>query len=93
MSKTWPTQEELDEQWEEEQESYREWLQEHYCIPGNKKIAEMIGKYDLTYSQARRLVMFEEKLTMSEIADLEGISKAAVQASIDLARKKIAAQG
>ena len=64
-----------------------------YTVTGNKDIQLLIERYELTYPQARRLTMYEDGMSMSDIAEIEGISKGATQYSIQLARNKIIESG
>jgi len=54
----------------------------------NKDVSDLI-EIGCTYAQARRYAMFTDGLSMSEIADVERITKASVQSSIDQARMRL----
>ena len=56
---------------------------------GNQQIQYLIQTYDLTYSQARRLLMWEDGMSYAQIAKLEGTTKGAIQASVGLAMNKV----
>jgi len=60
-----------------------------YTVTGNRNVAELIERYELTYPQARRYAMHQDGLMYKEIAVIEGISIPAVQNSIELARNKM----
>jgi len=55
----------------------------------NKRVFELVEKYDLKYSQARRLAMSEDGMSILEIATIEGIIEGAVEGSICNAKDAI----
>jgi predicted DNA-binding protein YlxM (UPF0122 family) len=60
-----------------------------YTVTGNRDVAELIERYELTYPQARRYAMREDGLSLKEIAKVEGIGSMAVHNSIRLAKMKM----
>jgi len=55
----------------------------------NMDVQTNIEKYGMTYPQARRYAMYNDGISMQEIADREYKKKASIQNSIDLAKDKI----
>jgi len=55
----------------------------------NPDIIDLMEKYKLTYTQARRIAMINDGFTFSEIAGIEGVEKSTIQYSVELGNKKI----
>jgi len=65
-------------------------VQRHGGSNVEPEVIELIEKYDMTYTQARRYAMYAKGMNMSEIAKVEGVGTPTVQSSISLARDKVA---
>ena len=61
----------------------------NYTISGNRSVLDLVEKYDLTYTQARRYRMREDGMTFTEIAEAEGVTQGAVNFSIMFAKRKL----
>jgi len=60
-----------------------------YTVTGNRDVAELIERYELTYPQARRYAMQQDGLSLKKIAEIEGTGSMAIHNSIRLAKIKI----
>ena len=66
-----------------------------YRLSENKDLIDLIEKYDLTYTQAKRYQMRLDGMTNKEIVEAEGggVGVTAIQASYDLAKRKMVETG